>query len=144
MKVRNTCAEFNGLMSISNNPKVIMVQHEQLFIVSFLVGLAPKYEMAKDQVLSSSKISSLEEATSRYVINDGKGNKGVGSNSSKGYLKHQRTNSEDVVCYYYYKPDHTDHKYRKLFNKGQRVPTTSLDRMTRYMNISSTPKNFER
>ncbi|XP_038882618.1 uncharacterized protein LOC120073824 [Benincasa hispida] len=153
MEVKNTCAEFNALMPISTDPKVLMARCEKLFIMSFLVGLAPKYEMAKDQMLSSLNILSLEEAYTRILrtektqavtsfdssstligrTNDYRGNKGVELNSSKGHPNNQRSNPGSFVCYY----RHTKRECRRLLNKGQRMPSP-------FAHVASTPDNLDK
>lgn len=41
LEIKNTYVEFIAVLPISIDPKIFMAQHEQLFTMSFLVGLAP-------------------------------------------------------------------------------------------------------
>ncbi|XP_022137992.1 uncharacterized protein LOC111009263 isoform X1 [Momordica charantia] len=154
MECKRAYAEFNSLLPVSTDINVQHSQREQLAIMSFLVGLPPRFDMAKYQVLSGSKISSLEEAYTRVLhiersqivpssqsnsdlvgrTNEYQGNRRKCSNNQRQNSNSQKPNLGEVVCHYCNKLGHTKHDYRKLLNKGRR---TQSDDPKRLIKISS-------
>ncbi|KAG8641092.1 hypothetical protein MANES_13G105340v8 [Manihot esculenta] len=115
-------------------------------VMSFLVGLPPKFETAKSQILSNSEISSLHEVFTRILLtessspvlshttsvfvsrndsgrqNNGDGNRGA-FNGSRGSQHPEEAvptfDSGGIICYYYHEPEHTKKTCLKLQNNNQ-------------------------
>ena len=67
MRLKRIAAELTLLLPFSPDVKVQQAQREKMAIMIFLNGLLPEFGMAKTQILSDSKIPSLEEAFSRVL-----------------------------------------------------------------------------
>ncbi|KAM7509738.1 hypothetical protein LguiB_008613 [Lonicera macranthoides] len=71
MDFKKTYEELNMLLPYSSDVKVQQSQREQMAIMSFLAGLPAEFETAKNQILSSPEISSLQEVYSRVLRTEG-------------------------------------------------------------------------
>jgi hypothetical protein len=125
MDFKRTYEELNMLLTFSPNVKIQQSQREKMVVMSFLVGLPSEFETAKSQILSSSEISSLQDAFSRVLRTESSppvqyssalvsrtneyeagrshykgGNKGEASNFDR------TQDSGGIVYYYCHKPVH--------------------------------------
>ena len=67
MEYKKIHEELNMLMLFSPNVKVQQSQREQMAVMGILAALPSEYDSAKAQILSSPKISSLQETFSRIL-----------------------------------------------------------------------------
>jgi len=67
MRLKRIAAELTLLLPFSPDVKMQQAQREKMVVMIFLNGLLPEFGMAKTQILSDSKIPSLEEALSRVL-----------------------------------------------------------------------------
>ena len=129
MDYKKIYEELNMLMPFCPNVNVQQSQPEQMAVMGFLATLPSEYDSAKAQILSSTKISSLQETFSRILRTE------VSSSSVSSHTlvsaqtssalvgqtiesKRQRNRnngpgsntrgpgSGGVICYYCHKPDH--------------------------------------
>ncbi|KAH6767733.1 hypothetical protein C2S52_018716 [Perilla frutescens var. hirtella] len=70
MAFKKTYAELNELLPFDTDISVQQTQREKMAVMSFLTGLSSDFEIAKSQVLSDTKISSLDEKFSRILHNE--------------------------------------------------------------------------
>lgn len=56
------------MFTFSEDNTVQLIQREKMVVMSFLAGLPSEFEAAKTQILSNSKISSLDEVFSNVLI----------------------------------------------------------------------------
>ena len=139
--------ELNMLMPFSPNVKVQQSQQEQMVVMGFLAALPSEYDLAKAQILSSPKISSLQETFSRILCTE------VSSSSSPTLVSAQTNNaligqtieserqrnrksglgdntrglgSGGVVCYYYHKLGHLIRDCKKRQNRNQKFQSAHI------------------
>ncbi|KAH6759971.1 hypothetical protein C2S51_016920 [Perilla frutescens var. frutescens] len=67
MAFTKTYEELNTLLPFSKDIKVQQAHREKMALMSFLAGLPSEFETARSQILSDSKIASLEEAFRRVL-----------------------------------------------------------------------------
>ncbi|XP_071912580.1 uncharacterized protein [Coffea arabica] len=136
MDFKKTYEELNLLLPFSSDVKVQQTQREQIAIMSFLAGLSPEFEAAKSQILSSPKISFLQDVFSRVLrtentqsVQSSSALVGLGKQQYKGGGKGIDTrgqNAEVVVCYYCQKPGHMKRDCKKLQYRNQRTQSAHI------------------
>ena len=133
------------LLPFSHDVKVQQAQREKMVVMSFLAGMPLEFETAKSHILSSSKISYLQDVFTRVLriestvsvplslqpnsalvsrsnVNKPRrpynrnNNRGGGSSNSDN----RSQNSRGVVCYYCHELGHTKCTYGKLQNQSQK------------------------
>ncbi|TYK29397.1 Retrovirus-related Pol polyprotein from transposon TNT 1-94 [Cucumis melo var. makuwa] len=67
MRLKKITAELALLLPFSPDVKVQQAQREKMVVIIFLNGLLPEFGMAKAQILSDSKIPSLDDAFTRVL-----------------------------------------------------------------------------
>ena len=67
MRLKKIIVELGLLLPFSPDVKVQQVQREKMAVMIFLNGLLPEFGMAKTQILSDSKIPSLDDAFTRVL-----------------------------------------------------------------------------
>jgi len=67
MDFTRTYEELNMFLPFSPNVKIQQSQGEIMVVMSFLTGIPSEFEIAKSQILSTSKISSLQDVFSRVL-----------------------------------------------------------------------------
>ena len=136
MEFKKTYEELNMLLPFSADIKLQQTQRDQMAIMSFLASLPSEFDTVKSHILSSPKISSLQE-TFKRLLRTGispsiqMSNALVSKNSNYEPVKQQTKSSGSaleppgqssraVVCYYCHKSGHTRRECRKLLNRNQR------------------------
>ena len=132
MDFKRTYEELNMLLPYSSDIKVQQSQREQMAVMSFLAELPSEFETAKNQILSSSKISSLQNMYSMVLRTEGTpltplvqfsgalvsrnngfesgrsyykdGNKEEGSNNTG--LETRAQGLGGIICHYCHNPGH--------------------------------------
>ena len=124
------------------NVTLLCIQQEQMAVMSFLASLPSEFDTAKSHILSSPKMSSLQETFNRLLRIEispsiQMSNALVSKNSNYEPVKQQTKHSGSpldpqgqpsggVVCYYCHKPGHTRWECRKLLNRNQRFQSSHV------------------
>ncbi|KAH6783579.1 endonuclease V family protein [Perilla frutescens var. hirtella] len=111
MAFKKTYAELNELLPFDADISVQQTQRKKMAVMSFLAGLSSDFEIAKSQVLSDTKISSLDEAFSWILRNEHSTNSGSKSPSGPGQWH------DNVECRYCHEIGHIKRNCPKLRNK---------------------------
>ncbi|MFS7964582.1 hypothetical protein Hanom_Chr08g00752051 [Helianthus anomalus] len=59
MEFKKTYEEFNSLLPLSTDVRVMQTQREQIDVLSFLTGLRPEFDAIRSQLLNESDVPSL-------------------------------------------------------------------------------------
>lgn len=132
MRLKKIIAELGLLLPFSPDVKVQQVQREKMAVMIFLNGLLPEFGMAKTQILSDSKIPSLDDAFTRVLrIESSPTSVSIPQPSSALFSKnnnprapqrnstdHRKPESVEIVCNYCRKPGHMKRDCRKLLYKN--------------------------
>ena len=133
MDFKRVYEELNVLLPFSMDVKVQQSQHEQMVVMSFLVGLPSEFDTTKTRILSSSELPSLHETFTRVLYTETSqsfrpvannslvscsnwnevgcqsnrsGNKGGGTSNCDKSVDGRNHESGGIVCYHCHESGH--------------------------------------
>jgi len=132
IRLKKITAELGLLLPFSPDVKVQQAQREKMAVMIFLNGLLPEFGMAKTQILSDSKIPSLDDAFTRVLriessptgVSIPQPNSALFSKNNnpratqRNSIDHRKLDSVEIVCNYCRKPGHMKRDCRKLLYKN--------------------------
>ncbi|KAA0033068.1 gag-pol polyprotein [Cucumis melo var. makuwa] len=139
MRLKKITAALALLLPFSPDVKVQQAQREKMVVTIFLNGLLPEFGMTKAQILSDSKIPSLDDAFTRVLRiesspngvsipqsssalisknNNPRAPRAMDGNVQRKSYDHRKPYSTKIVCNYCHKPGHIKRDCRKLLYKN--------------------------
>ncbi|KAL4032882.1 hypothetical protein IC575_005965 [Cucumis melo] len=139
MRLKKITAALALLLPFSPDVKVQQAQREKMAVMIFLNGLLPEFGMTKTQILSDSKIPSLDDAFTRVLRiesspngvsipqsssalisknNNPRAPRAMDGNVQRKSYDHRKPYPTKIVCNYCHKSGHIKHDCRKLLYKN--------------------------